>query len=135
MSNDNNQLKDKLMSATETVAVLGASQNPERYSNKAVRLLSEYHHEVLPINPSQESIEGLVVVRTLAALDKPVDTLTLYMSPKHLLPLAQDIVRLRPKRVIFNPGTESSELQAQLDAAGIAWLEACTLVMLRTGQF
>lgn len=123
------------MSATETVAVLGASQNPERYSNKAVRLLSEYHHEVLPINPSQESIEGLVVVRTLAALDKPVDTLTLYMSPKHLLPLAQDIVRLRPKRVIFNPGTESSELQAQLDAAGIAWLEACTLVMLRTGQF
>lgn len=124
--------------APETVAVLGASQNPERYSNKAVRLLREHGHEVVPINPAQNTIEGLPVVRTLATLatlQKPVDTLTLYMSPQHLLPLTDDIVRLHPKRVIFNPGTESPALQTALDKAGIAWTEACTLVLLRTGQF
>jgi hypothetical protein len=64
-----------------------------------------------------------------------VQTLTLYLSPKRLLPIADDIVKLRPGRVIFNPGTETPELQQKLDAAGIPWLEACTLVMLRTGQY
>ncbi len=124
--------------APETVAVLGASPNPERYSNKAVRLLREHGYHVVPINPAQNTIEGLPVVRALAALaalGTSVDTLTLYMAPQHLLPLAEDIVRLHPKRVIFNPGTESPALQAALDTADIAWTEACTLVLLRTGQF
>ena len=64
-----------------------------------------------------------------------VDTLTLYVGPQHLAPQSDDIVRLRPGRVIFNPGTESKVVQRRLDDAGIEWFEACTLVMLRTDQF
>lgn len=123
------------MQGKQTVAVLGASTNPERYSNKAIRLLREHGHRVIPVNPAQDLIEGLLVAHGLADIRDTVDTLTLYMSPKHLEPQGDAILALRPGRVIFNPGTEHPALQARLDAAGIPWLEACTLVMLRTGQF
>lgn len=118
-----------------TVAVLGASPNPDRYSNKAVRLLREHGHRVIPVNPAQDEIEGLPASHALADIHEPVDTLTLYMAPRHLAAVSDQVLALRPRRVIFNPGTEDPSLQARLDAAGIAWEEACTLVLLRTGQF
>lgn len=123
------------MSQAEQVVVLGASPDPERYSHKAMHLLEAHGHRVIPVSPVYEDIEGRPVLKSIAEISAEVDTLTLYLSPKRLLPLADDIVKLHPKRVIFNPGTETPELQARLDAAGIPWLEACTLVMLRTGQY
>ena len=121
--------------AGQTVAVLGASANPERYSNKAVRRLKEAGHRVIPVNPALSEIEGLAVAKSLGAIEDPVDTLTLYVGPERLAAMTEDIVRLAPKRVIFNPGTESPELAAALNGAGIPHIEACTLVMLQTGQF
>ncbi len=123
------------MSKPQTVAVLGASANPDRYSNMAVRRLREAGHRVIPVNPALETIEGLPVAKSLSDIDEPVDTLTLYVGPQRLGPLIDDILRLAPKRVIFNPGTESADLAAALDRANIPHLEACTLVMLQTGQF
>lgn len=123
------------MATAENVVVLGASPDKERYSNKAMHLLGVHGHRVILVSPLYTEIEGRPVLKDLASVAGPVDTLTLYLSPKRLLPIADDIVRLRPGRVIFNPGTETAELQAKLDAAGIPWLEACTLVMLRTGQY
>ena len=123
------------MSAAQTVAVLGASNNPERYSNMAVRRLREAGHHVIPVHPAFPAIEGLPVARSLGEIKEPVDTLTLYVGPQRLAALTDEILRLAPKRVIFNPGTESPELAAALDRAGITHLEACTLVMLQTGQF
>ena len=70
-----------------------------------------------------------------AAIDNFVDTLTLYVGPQLLEPQAEAIVRLKPGRVILNPGTESRAVQQRLSEAGIEWFEACTLVMIRTGQF
>jgi hypothetical protein len=64
-----------------------------------------------------------------------IDTLTLYIGPQRSAPMIDDILRLAPKRVIFNPGTESKELAAALNQANIPHWEACTLVMLQTGQF
>ena len=119
---------------SQTVAVLGASENPERYSHKALVLLKEHGHTVIPVNPALGSIEGVPVVKTLSDISM-ADTLTLYVGPARLPAMAEDIVRLRPGRVIFNPGTESPEVQASLDNAGIPWVEACTLVMLQTGKF
>jgi predicted CoA-binding protein len=119
---------------SQIVAVLGASDNPERYSHKAFMMLREHGHTVLPVNPALESIEGVPVVKELRSLP-PVDTLTLYVGAARLPALTEDIVRLRPGRVIFNPGTESPEVQAALDTAGIPWVEDCTLVMLGTGRF
>ena len=123
------------MTTEQTVAVLGASTNPERYSNKAVRLLREHGHRVIPVNPAQEVIEGLPAMHALGDIHEAVDTLTLYMAPTHLVALTDSIVAMKPGRVIFNPGTEDPALQARLDDAGIRWEEACTLVLLRTGQF
>jgi len=123
------------MSAPQTVAVLGASNNPDRFSNMAVRRLREAGHRVIPVNPALTDIEGLPVAQSLADINEPVDTLTLYVGPQRSTPMIDDILRLAPKRVIFNPGTESEDLAAALDRAGIPHLEACTLVMLQTGQF
>lgn len=119
----------------QTVAVLGASANPERYSNKAVRRLQEARHRVIPVNPALSEIEGLPVAKSLGAIEDPVDTLTLYVGPERLAAMTEAVVHLVPKRVIFNPGTESPELAAALDRAGIPHIKACTLVMLQTGQF
>jgi predicted CoA-binding protein len=119
---------------SQTVAILGASSNPERFAHKALLLLREHGHTVIPVNPALESVEGIPVVKGLGSLP-PVDTLTLYVGAARLPELKEEIVRLRPGRVIFNPGTESPEVQAALDAAAIPWVEDCTLVMLRAGRF
>lgn len=117
------------------VAVLGASPKPARYANQCIRLLKQYGYRITPVHPRFEEIEALKVSNRLDDIDDAVDTLTLYVGPKLLEPQADDIVRLMPARVIFNPGTESRLVQERLDAAGIEWFEACTLVMLRTDQF
>ncbi len=117
------------------VVVLGASNKPLRYSNQAIHKLLEQGYRVTPVHPRLETIEGLPVAPALPAVAQPVDTLTLYVGPERLEPLIDEVVRLKPKRVIFNPGTESPALQARLEQAGIHWLEACTLVMLRIGTF
>lgn len=120
---------------SEQVVILGASHKPDRYAYRAFRLLREHGHETIPVHPALAEIEGVPVRQNLAAVDGPVDTLTLYVNPAISEPLAQEIVALRPKRVIFNPGTESSMLQTRLDQAGIPWVEECTLVMLSLGTF
>ena len=118
-----------------TVAVLGASDNPERYSNKAVRFLLEKGHEVFPVHPSLKEIDGLKVYASLKDLPKPIDTLTLYLSEERSSMVASEILALKPRRIIFNPGAENPGLEAKAAAEGIKTLEACTLVLLRTDQF
>ncbi len=120
---------------TERVAILGASSDPDRYAFKAQRLLKEYGHRVVPVSPKETAVNGDAAVASLGAIEGSVDTLTLYVRPAISDGYREQILALKPARVIFNPGTENPALEAALTAAGIAWLEACTLVMLRTGQF
>jgi predicted CoA-binding protein len=117
------------------VAVLGASPKSTRYSNQAVRLLKDMGFKTTPVHPKVQRIEGLTVAPTLVSIEEPVHTLSLYVGPQRIGPLIADVEKLTPGRVIFNPGTESRELEHCLDAAGIPWLQGCTLVMLRTGTF
>ncbi len=121
--------------ADHHVAVLGASPKPQRYANQAIRLLLEHGYRVTPIHPKIPEIEGLAVAPDLASVERPIDTLTLYVGPARLEPMTEALVAAAPGRVIFNPGTESVRVQQALDAAGIPWETACTLVLLRTGQF
>ena len=123
------------MPANETVVVLGASPKPERYSNQAVRALVEHGHRVIPVHPVLKKIAGVPAVSALSGITGPVNTLTLYVGPERGKELLQDMINLGPDRVIMNPGTESDELEEELNAKGIAVLRACTLVMLRTDQF
>jgi len=117
------------------VAVLGASPNPERYSNMAVVLLKEMGFPVVPVHPALPGIEGLPAAKNLAEIQREIHTLTLYVGAKHLPPLVEEIVRLGPRRVIFNPGTENAVVIETLRRSGIECVEGCTLVMLKTGQF
>lgn len=119
----------------QRVVVLGASPKPDRYSNKAVKLLLEHDHDVVPVHPAASEIEGLSVKPSLSRVEGPVDTLTVYLSPSQTEFLEDDILALKPRRVIFNPGTESPSLKRVLDEAGILTEEACTLVLLNTKQF
>jgi predicted CoA-binding protein len=119
----------------QRVVVLGASDNPERYSNQAVNRLRDNGHEVIPVHPALERIDGIEVVPSLDRVEGAVDTLTVYVSPKVSAGLTDAIVKLAPGRVIFNPGAENAELQAALAERDIPTLEACTLVLLSTGQF
>jgi uncharacterized protein len=121
--------------ADRHIVVLGASNKPLRYSNQAVRLLLEKGYRVTPVHPRIEMIEGLRVASDLQFVEQPVDTLTLYIGPQRVKPLIDDVIKLKPNRVIFNPGSESMDLKLRLEHAGIHWLEACTLVLLRIGTF
>ena len=117
------------------VVVMGASNKPDRYSNKAVRLLREHGHEVIPVHPRLDEVEGLKVIHQLGEIIGAVDTLTLYVGPDASSAAAEAILQLRPGRVIFNPGSENPVLEARMRAADIAHEQACTLVLLRTAQF
>jgi predicted CoA-binding protein len=119
----------------ETVAVLGASSKPERYSNQAVKLLQKKGYRVVPVHPAAANIEGLEVATSLEEIDFNIDTLTLYIAAHRSSAMLEDILVLNPGRVIFNPGTENPLLQKKLEERGISTQEACTLVLLNTGQF
>lgn len=117
------------------VAVLGASANPERYSNKAVVMLLEHGYRVTPVNPSGAEIQGIISAKSLEDINGPVDTLTMYVNAERSTALQDNILKLNPKRIIFNPGSENSKLEEACLDAGIMIEQACTLVLLQTGQF
>jgi len=118
-----------------TVAVVGASRKPERYSNRAVRMLLSHGHAPIPVSKVGHDILGLKGYASLTTIPGPIDTVTVYLSPEKQLPVIRDIVAVRPRRVIFNPGAENPEAADTLARNGIAVVEACTLVLLATGQF
>ena len=115
--------------------VLGASDNPQRYSNRAIRLLMEYGHNVIPVHPRLENIEGLAVKHQLKHIVMPVDTLSLYIGCERSCQMIDDIISLKPVRVIFNPGSECEALELALYNQGITFVHDCTLVMLEQGRF
>ncbi len=118
------------------VVVLGASNDPSRYSYMAMMNLKEKGFKRLPVHPRENEIDGEKVYPTLKELfGQKIDTVTMYVGPALSDKLAEDLLTLKPRRVIFNPGSENPGLQIKLSNAGIEVIEACTLVMLRTGQF
>lgn len=119
----------------ENVAVLGASTNPDRYSYKAVMMLKAHGHNVFPVHPSVRPIDGVTCYPNLKSVPEPLHTVTLYLGEKNSTPLISEIIEAKPQRIIINPGAENNELKKQAESAGIEVMEACTLVLLSTGQF
>lgn len=117
------------------VAILGASDKPDRYSFLALKALLEHGHLPIPIHPKLTSVEGIPVFSALEKVTVPIDTLTVYVSPEISSASESQILAFPARRVIFNPGTENPALIAKLRAAGRLVLEACTLVLLKTNQF
>lgn len=114
--------------------VLGASENPSRYSNMAIHRLRRYGHDVVAIGLRQGHVLDVDVITEKPELSD-IDTVTLYMNPTNQQPYIDYILSLKPKRIIFNPGTENMQLQALAEEQGIEPVYGCTLVMLGTGQY
>ncbi|WP_217601951.1 CoA-binding protein [Chitinophaga sp. GbtcB8] len=114
--------------------VIGASANPQRYSYLAVSRLAAHGHPVVAIGLKDEKIGDTPVIKEHPAVEA-VDTITLYLNPQRQPAYYDYILQLHPKRIIFNPGTENPELEQLAIKNGIEPIEACTLVMLSTGQY
>ena len=114
--------------------VIGASENKERYSNLAVQKLTAHQQPVIALGIKKGKIGDTVIETEKKPFDN-IDTVTLYINPSRQKEYYDYIFSLHPKRIIFNPGTENEELQAQATAKGIAVQEACTLVLLSTNQY
>lgn len=114
--------------------VLGASTNPDRYSNIAIHMLTEFKHPVLALGLREGTVAGIEIHKGMPMFEA-IDTVTLYLNPKNQEAYYEYILSLKPKRVLFNPGTENPTFQATLDKQGIVYEEACTLVLLRTNQY
>ena len=114
--------------------VIGGSENPARYSNMAIRMLKEYDIEVVSVAKREGKVQD-VKIQTIFPKDKDINTVTLYIGPQRQSEYYDKILSLKPERVIFNPGTENDEFMEMLYGNGIEAIEACTLVMMRTGQY
>lgn len=124
----------KILRRIMRVLVLGASKKEDRYSNKAIRMLRDYDHEVVAIGNREGEVLD-VHISKVGEPQKDIHTLTLYVGPANQVVLYDYILDTHPQRVIFNPGTENPELMDLLKAKEIEVEIACTLVMLRTNQF
>ena len=120
---------------SERVVVLGATPKEDRYANQAMKLLVEYGHRPIPVNPAFDEVLGEKCYGSIAAVPGPIDTVTMYLGEARSEPLVTEILEARPRRIIFNPGAENPHLASEAKARGIEVVEGCTLVMLRTGQF
>lgn len=119
---------------TKKTLILGASPNPERFANIAANRLTSRGHPIVNIGVASGEVAGEPIRRASEPLND-IHTVTLYIGPR-LQPQYYDyILKTKPKRLIFNPGTENEELKKLVEAEGVEAIEACTLVMLGTGQY
>jgi len=118
---------------SEKVIILGASAKPSRYAYIAATLLKGKGHFPILIGRSEGQVAGENILKEFPEIE--VDTVTLYLKEEFQVQFIESIIKAKPKRVIFNPGTESNQTWRKLTAKNIKCIEACTLVMLRTGQY
>jgi len=117
------------------VAVIGASDKPDRFSYQAVMLLASKGHTVYPVHQRIQVIEGMKVYPSIKEIAEGVDTVSMYVAADISSKIAGDILAKKPRRIIFNPGAENPDLEARAKASGITTVNDCTLVMLRAGTF
>lgn len=126
------------MNKEKSVLVLGASVKEARYSNKAAKALLHHDYKITLMGLRSGEVSGNKIYTTIDEVVESgveIDTITLYLGPKNQGEL-MDIVRLvKPRRVIFNPGTENELMYHELDKQGVIHEEACTLVLLSIGEF
>jgi len=118
-----------------TVAIIGASDKPARYSYKAMKMLEEYGYEVILVNPFRSQIEGKECLGSICDYPAEIDTVTLYVNPQRFHDHVNDVIKAQPRRVIMNPGTEDAHHKQLLLDSGIIVQQACTLVLLSSNQF
>jgi uncharacterized protein len=119
----------------KNIIVLGASSRPEKYSYKAVELLSEHGYNAYPVHPSGIEVNGHKTFKSLNEITEEIHTISVYVNAKISNILKEEMLKIAPKRVIFNPGAENQGLYKVCKSANIEVENACTLVLLQTGSF
>lgn len=114
--------------------VLGATPDPTRFAYKAAHMLNRYGHDIIPVGMKKGEVAGKAIENNNPAISD-VDTITLYVGTRNLPPLFDYIIGLKPKRIIFNPGTENDDLIRMAEERGIEAVLGCTLVMLSVGSY
>jgi len=114
--------------------VIGASDNPSRYSYLAIQRLRQHDHPVVAIGRKNTQVADVPVTKDKKPFED-IDTITFYLNPTHQKEYYDYILSLKPKRLVFNPGAENEELIQLAKKNNITTLEACTLVLLSTGQY
>ncbi|MGC4232481.1 MAG: CoA-binding protein [Niabella sp.] len=114
--------------------ILGASENSARYSNMALKKLRAHGHEVVAIGRREGKAADVAIIKSRPHV-QGIDTVTMYMNEQNQKEYEDYILSLKPKRIIFNPGAENDGLAKKAIENGIKSVEACTLVMLSTGQY
>lgn len=122
------------MENAKKTLVMGASTQPTRYAYKAIKMLQRYGHPVAAVGKKEDNLDGIKIEREQVPFDG-VDTVTLYLNPMRQKPYYDYIIGLKPKRVLFNPGTENPEFYELLRENNIKVEIGCTLVMLATSQY
>ena len=122
------------MNKQKKTLVFGASDNPARYSYLAIQRLRSHGHPVVGIGRKNTKVADVNIDKEKVSINE-LDTVTLYLNPTHQQEYYEYILSLKPKRIIFNPGTENAELVKLAKEQNIESLEACTLVLLSTGQY
>lgn len=122
------------MAVQKKTLVIGASTNPNRYSYLAIDKLRQKGHPVVAIGQKEGQVLDVDIQKGQPSLEQ-IDTVTLYLNAKNQAEYQNYILRLHPKRIIFNPGAENDAFADEAEKAGIKVLEACTLVMLSTNQY
>lgn len=114
--------------------VVGVSPGKNRYANRAVEQLLAAGHEVVAVGLRGGDTHGVAILTGAPPLDG-IDTVTLYVNPHRQGAMADYLLSLTPRRIIFNPGTENPEFRRRAEAAGVEAVVGCTLVLLSLGQY
>lgn len=114
--------------------ILGATPNPDRYAYKAAHMLTRHGFPIVNVGIKKGEAAGVTILNGQPAM-QDIHTVTLYIGPEKQEDYQQYILSLQPRRVIFNPGTENPLFEDKLRKQGIETLEACTLVLLSTGNY
>jgi predicted CoA-binding protein len=123
-----------MASTSKNTLVLGASANPARYSFLAINRLREHNHPVIAVGKRPAQVADVQVqVKTKEIQD--LDTVSIYLNKDNQKNYYDYILSQHPRRVIFNPGAENPEFEMVLADKGVKVMEACTLVLLATGQY
>ena len=120
--------------AEKKTLILGASPNQDRYAYLAANKLAQHGYTIVNVGLKEGEVAGVPIEKP-EAIHSDIDTITLYVGPGHQEPLYDYILKTHPKRIIFNPGAENSELSRMANKAGIETENACTLVLLSIGQY
>ncbi len=118
------------------IAILGITDKEDRYAHIAYKtLLEKGYRNLTGITPKELKLPQINIVQTIDDVKAEIHTLTLYVGAKRLEPMIDQILSLKPNRIILNPGTENPELIKRANELGIETIEGCTIVMLNTNQF